>query len=72
MNQYKFQEAHCSLFSEKRSFVVRDAAKNHRCMLDCKMINQKGETVVTGTAEIIAPTKKNFPSSREAIRGELA
>lgn len=32
--------------------------ENHRCILDCKVINQEGETVVIGTAEIIAPTEK--------------
>ena len=33
-------------------------AENHRSMLDCIVMNQDGETVATGTAEIIAPTEK--------------
>lgn len=32
--------------------------ENHRVMLDCKVVNQDGETVVTGMAEIIAPMTK--------------
>jgi phosphate acetyltransferase len=35
----------------------KDAAK-HRVTLDCAATNQKGETVITGTAEVIAPTEK--------------
>lgn len=31
---------------------------HHRVILDCSVINQDDETVVTGTAEIIAPTEK--------------
>jgi phosphate acetyltransferase/phosphate butyryltransferase len=40
---------------------VRVAEKNtekHRVTLDCQAKNQKGETVITGTAEVIAPTEK--------------
>jgi phosphate acetyltransferase len=41
--------------------AVRVAEKNtekHRVTLDCEAKNQKGETVITGTAEVIAPTEK--------------
>ncbi|HYY31588.1 MAG TPA: bifunctional enoyl-CoA hydratase/phosphate acetyltransferase [Chthoniobacterales bacterium] len=41
--------------------AVRVAEKNtekHRVRLDCEAKNQKGETVITGTAEVIAPTEK--------------
>jgi phosphotransacetylase/acyl dehydratase len=40
---------------------VRVAEKNtekHRVTLDCEAKNQKGETVISGTAEVIAPTEK--------------
>lgn len=40
---------------------VRVAEKNsekHRVTLDCEAKNQKGETVITGRAEVIAPTEK--------------
>lgn len=41
--------------------AVRVAEKNTekpRVTLDCEAKNQKGETVITGTAEVIAPTEK--------------
>jgi phosphate acetyltransferase len=41
--------------------AVRVAEKNtekHRVTLDCEAKNQRGETVITGTAEVIAPTEK--------------
>jgi phosphotransacetylase/acyl dehydratase len=41
--------------------TVKVAEKNtekHRVTLDCEAKNQKGETVITGTAEVIAPTEK--------------
>jgi len=41
--------------------TVRVAGKNtekHRVTLDCEAKNQKGETVISGTAEVIAPTEK--------------
>jgi phosphotransacetylase/acyl dehydratase len=41
--------------------AVRVAEKNtekHRVTLDCEAKNQKGETVITGKAEVIAPTQK--------------
>lgn len=33
-------------------------AEKHRCLLDCRTINQDGKAVATGTAEVIAPTEK--------------
>lgn len=33
-------------------------AAHHRVILDCRGVNQDNETVVTGTAEIIARTEK--------------
>lgn len=39
--------------------------ENCRSILDCKVINQDGETVVIGTAEVIAPKEK---ISRPRIR----
>jgi phosphotransacetylase/acyl dehydratase len=41
--------------------AVRVAEKNtekHRVTLECEAKNQKGETVITGKAEVIAPTEK--------------
>jgi phosphotransacetylase/acyl dehydratase len=41
--------------------TVRVAEKNtekHRVTLDCEAKNQKGETVISGTAEVLAPTEK--------------
>lgn len=32
--------------------------ENHRVSLDCRVINQQGELVVTGIAEVIAPMEK--------------
>lgn len=37
--------------------VTKDEEK-HRITFDCKCINQKGEEVIVGTAEVIAPTEK--------------
>ena len=38
---------------------VRDKiAQTHRVVLDCRAVNQKGEEVVSGTADVIAPTEK--------------
>lgn len=33
-------------------------AQRHRAVLDCSAVNQDGKTVVTGVAEVIAPTEK--------------
>jgi phosphotransacetylase/acyl dehydratase len=41
--------------------AVRVAEKNnekHRVTFDCQATNQNGETVITGTADVIAPTEK--------------
>jgi len=40
-----------------------DAAK-HRVTLECQAVNQRGEVVISGTAEVIAPTEK---ISRERV-----
>lgn len=37
--------------------LVKDPAK-HRITFDCTCANQAGETVISGTAEVIAPTEK--------------
>ena len=47
--------------------TVRVASKSEeksRVILDCQATNQKGETVISGTAEVLAPTEK---ISRERI-----
>jgi H+-transporting ATPase len=38
--------------------VARKIDETHRIVLDCVATNQKGEEVITGTAEVIAPTEK--------------
>jgi len=41
--------------------TVKVAAKDetrHRVTLDCAMVNQKGQTVIDGSAEVIAPVEK--------------
>ena len=38
--------------------------ENHRVMLECQAVNQRGEVVISGTAEVIAPTQK---ISRERV-----
>lgn len=38
--------------------VVSKSAEGHRVTLDCLCTNQAGETVITGQAEVIAPTEK--------------
>jgi acyl dehydratase len=35
----------------------KDAA-HHRVTLDCRCVNQRGETVIDGTARVLAPTEK--------------
>jgi acyl dehydratase len=32
--------------------------KHHRVVLDCRCVNQRGETVIDGTARVLAPTEK--------------
>ncbi len=38
--------------------VREKTEKTHRVVLDCRAVNQKAEEVVTGTADVIAPTEK--------------
>lgn len=38
--------------------VTEKIAEKSRVVLDCQAINQKGEVVISGTAEVIAPTEK--------------
>ena len=38
--------------------VTQKDEERHRVTLDCTCTNQKGEVVITGTAEVIAPTEK--------------
>jgi len=38
--------------------VAEKKEKGHRLVLDCLATNQRGETVITGTAEVIAPVEK--------------
>ena len=39
--------------------TVRDKIEEtHRIIFDCRAVNQKAEEVVTGTADVIAPTEK--------------
>ena len=44
--------------------VTEKDQEKHRITLDCQAINQNGETVISGTAEVIAPTEK---ISRERV-----
>jgi phosphate acetyltransferase/phosphate butyryltransferase len=44
--------------------VVEKNADKNRVVLDCQAANQKGEAVISGTAEVIAPTEK---ISRERV-----
>ncbi|HTV33327.1 MAG TPA: MaoC/PaaZ C-terminal domain-containing protein [Methylocella sp.] len=38
--------------------VVEKKPEKRHAILDCKAVNQQGETVIAGTAEVIAPTEK--------------
>jgi phosphate acetyltransferase len=38
--------------------VIRKITETHRVIFDCRASNQHGEEVITGTAEVIAPTEK--------------
>ena len=38
--------------------VVEKDQEKHRVTLDCQAVNQRGEVVISGTAEVIAPTEK--------------
>ncbi len=44
--------------------VKSKTAEKHRVIFDCRAANQRGEVVISGTAEVIAPTEK---VSRERI-----
>jgi acyl dehydratase len=37
--------------------AAKDPAR-HRVVLDCRCVNQRGETVIDGTATVLAPTEK--------------
>jgi phosphotransacetylase/acyl dehydratase len=38
--------------------VTKKIVGTHRVILDCRVSNQRGEEVITGTAEVVAPTEK--------------
>jgi acyl dehydratase len=38
--------------------VASKDATSHRMILDCRCVNQRGETVIDGTAKVLAPTEK--------------
>jgi len=38
--------------------VIDKTEATHRVVLDCRAINQRGDEVITGTAEVIAPTER--------------
>ncbi|MBV9414840.1 MAG: MaoC family dehydratase N-terminal domain-containing protein [Solirubrobacterales bacterium] len=38
--------------------VASKDATRHRIVLDCRCVNQRGETVIEGTANVLAPTEK--------------
>jgi phosphotransacetylase/acyl dehydratase len=38
--------------------VLKKTAERHSVILDCRVTNHHGEAVITGTAEVIAPTEK--------------
>jgi phosphate acetyltransferase len=38
--------------------VASKDAAHHRVVLDCRCVNQRGETVIDGTASVLAPTEK--------------
>jgi phosphotransacetylase/acyl dehydratase len=38
--------------------VAEKNPENHRVLLDCQALNQHGQTVINGTAEVIAPIEK--------------
>jgi len=44
--------------------VTQKNAEKHRVTLDCQVTNQRGKVVISGTAEVIAPTEK---ISRERV-----
>ena len=44
------------LISVSVTVVSKDPVR-HRVVLDCRCVNQQGETVIDGTADVIAPTE---------------
>ena len=38
--------------------VAKKIEEGHHVILECRAVNQRGEDVITGTAEVIAPTEK--------------
>jgi acyl dehydratase len=38
--------------------VASKEAAHHHVVLDCRCVNQRGETVIDGTAKVLAPTEK--------------
>lgn len=40
------------------SVTVASKEPHHRVLLDCRCVNQMGETVIDGTATVLAPTEK--------------
>ncbi|HET6866644.1 MAG TPA: MaoC/PaaZ C-terminal domain-containing protein [Solirubrobacteraceae bacterium] len=38
--------------------VASKDSKRHRVVLDCRCVNQRGETVIDGSATVLAPTEK--------------
>ena len=38
--------------------VAEKKPEHHRVVLDCQAVNQRGEVVIAGTAEVIAPKDK--------------
>ena len=47
--------------------IIEKIAATHRVVLDCRAINQNGDEIIAGTAEVIAPTEKT-PSDIEVRR----
>jgi acyl dehydratase len=40
------------------SVTVASKEQHHRVVLDCRCVNEEGETVIDGTARVLAPTEK--------------
>lgn len=56
-----FRFRHPVALGDTVTVTVRVAEKDeekHRVKLDCAMVNQKGQTVIEGSADVIAPTEK--------------
>ena len=50
--------------------------KRHRVVLNCRCVNQRGETVIDGTATVLAPTEKvrrpRFALPEVSLREQVA